>query len=70
MKYGRTHNRQQGTQEPSVGKSNPSSSYPRSGSRASPSGPTPGFKNEYRQVRDAQGRKHKIGRYSTEKLFE
>ena len=61
MKYGKDLNKQQGTQEPSIGKSREASAYSRSSQRASPTGNTPGFTNEYPAERAAQAKKHKLG---------
>ena len=66
--YGRNANRQQGTQEPSKGKSRPAGSYSRSSQRAAPSGSTT-FSDSTRADKDARDKKHGTGKYSRQKLF-
>ena len=60
MKYGSEMNRQQGPQEPSLGKSRAASAYGRSSQRASPKGNTPGLDNQYPAEREAQRKRHKL----------
>ena len=67
-KQGRVANRQQGTQEPSIGKSRPAAAYGRSSQRAAPTGNTP-FSDQTRAEKEARDKKHGHGRYSRQVLF-
>ena len=60
MKYGKDLNKQQGTQEPAIGKSLPADRYGRSSQRTSPTGNTPGFTNDYPAERAASAKRHKL----------
>lgn len=66
--YGKNANKQQGTQEPSIGKSRPAGSYSRSAARAAPTGSTT-FKDDTKSDKDARDKKHGTGKYSKQRLF-
>jgi len=67
-KPGSMYNRQQGTQEPSVGKSRPAGSYSRSSQRAGASTSTT-FSDSTTADKDSRDKKHNTGRYSRQRLF-
>ena len=61
--YGKNANKQQGTQGPTKGKSQPAASYGRSASRAAPTGNTT-FTDTTRSERKARDKRGKTGKYA------
>lgn len=70
MRYqgpGRTQNAQQGTQSPRL-TGRPAGSYSRSSQRAAPTGSTT-FTDSTAAEKDARDKKHKTGKYASQRLF-
>lgn len=66
---GSVQNAQQGTQEPSIGKSRSAAAYSRSASRAAPTGNTTFSPNAQTADTRARDKRHKTGKHSRQRLF-